>query len=273
MKTFVINLKRSQERRKHIEGQLSTLGIQFEIIDAVDGSELSEETINNFKNIRKAAYPKKDRRAWDVSDGVIGCALSHLKAYQEIINRDIEISIILEDDAALSKGLLKLYDPLLINRIKNIHNLDILQLAAVKQHFAYLPQLKYRGRQKIAEGMTIGMPAKTVPGTCCYLITLEGAKKLLQASQPLRYSSDQLLANSEYFDSGLWVAKQPLCFQNRELSSTIENRIHDHRKVSKRLKGLWGKLQHRLSIKRQLAKLGWIPYIDQSILKIGRAHV
>lgn len=41
MKIFVINLARSPERRASMEQQLSRLNLEYEIVEAVDGSQLS----------------------------------------------------------------------------------------------------------------------------------------------------------------------------------------------------------------------------------------
>ena len=267
MKTFVISLRRSQDRRHYIKSELEKLGIKFEIIDAIDGSQLPASTIRDFKAIRKSAYQNGNKQSWDIPEGVVGCTLSHLKTYREIVSRKIELSIILEDDATPTKELLTLYSHSTLHAIKNIHKLDVLQIAAVKKQFAYMPQLKYHGRLKIADGITIGKPAKTVPGTSCYLVTLKGAEKLLRASQPLRYSSDQLIANCEYFGVNLWLIKEPLCFQKRTLLSTIEKRSQ---KISagKLTKTIWKGFWQRLSIKQQLVKLGWRPYFDQSIYEM-----
>ncbi|MDG1153236.1 MAG: glycosyltransferase family 25 protein, partial [Alphaproteobacteria bacterium] len=41
IKIFVLNLKRSPERRKLIQSQMEKFGLKFEFIDAVDGNELT----------------------------------------------------------------------------------------------------------------------------------------------------------------------------------------------------------------------------------------
>lgn len=45
MKVFVINLARSTERRASMEQQLSLLNLDYEIVEAVDGSQLSYSDI------------------------------------------------------------------------------------------------------------------------------------------------------------------------------------------------------------------------------------
>lgn len=88
---YVLNLARATDRRVSITNHLSRSGIQFEFIEAIDGNTLSPEELNTL-------LPEQNRYA----PGVIGCYLSHLKAYKTIIDRKIEIALILEDDALLN---------------------------------------------------------------------------------------------------------------------------------------------------------------------------
>ncbi len=43
MKIFIVNLKKSVERRQKMEAQLQALGLEAEFIEAVDGRLMSEE--------------------------------------------------------------------------------------------------------------------------------------------------------------------------------------------------------------------------------------
>jgi FkbM family methyltransferase len=90
----IINLKRRGDRKKQMIEQLENNYIKdYEFIDAVDGIELKNslelEALfkgNNFHN-RK---------------GVIGCALSHLKIWNKLVNdKNNDYYVILEDDIEL----------------------------------------------------------------------------------------------------------------------------------------------------------------------------
>lgn len=92
----IINLKKREDRKKSMIEQFEREGIirnNYEFIEAIDGNELKEsEDIrllfeNNNFNYRKS---------------VIGCALSHLKIYNNLINdKNNEYYIVLEDDVEL----------------------------------------------------------------------------------------------------------------------------------------------------------------------------
>lgn len=91
MKIFVINLARSPERRASMEQQLSRLNLEYEIVEAVDGSQLS------YTDIMKETRPLN----YALSCGEVGCALSHINIYRRIASEGIPMALILEDDALI----------------------------------------------------------------------------------------------------------------------------------------------------------------------------
>jgi len=91
MKVFVINMARSTERRASMEQQLSLLNLDYEIVEAVDGSKLS------YTDIMRETRPLN----YALSCGEVGCALSHINIYRRITSEDIPLALILEDDALI----------------------------------------------------------------------------------------------------------------------------------------------------------------------------
>lgn len=87
---FVISLARAPERRATISQHLKNLGIEFRLIDAVDGKAMSPSQITEIVAPGKKMHP-----------GVIGCYLSHINAYKIIRDENIEVALILEDDTRL----------------------------------------------------------------------------------------------------------------------------------------------------------------------------
>lgn len=91
---FVISLARAPDRREAISNHLRKLDLKFEIIEAVDGSQLSEsECISLLAD--GVTYIR----------GVIGCYLSHIRLYERIIQDNIDVALILEDDARLNPNI------------------------------------------------------------------------------------------------------------------------------------------------------------------------
>ena len=94
---FVISLATAAERRGKISRHLSALGIAFRIVDGVDGRALPEA------RQRELLAPGQLYHA-----GVIGCYLSHLAAYQAVVDENFDVALVLEDDARLSPRVLGL---------------------------------------------------------------------------------------------------------------------------------------------------------------------
>ena len=95
MKTYIINLKRSPERKVYMQNILKDFpSLDFEFIAAVDGKAMStkeQESLFDTKTFRK-------RYSVEVRPGEIGCTLSHQKCYRKIVNDNEPYVLILEDD-------------------------------------------------------------------------------------------------------------------------------------------------------------------------------
>lgn len=109
MPVFVINLPQCVDRKHNMEIQLKKLGLPYKFIEAVDGKALSSEEKNTLCDFKKI-YKRYHRM---LSDGEIGCVLSHKKVYDYMIKNNIPKAIILEDDAILKNNFIDCYNELL----------------------------------------------------------------------------------------------------------------------------------------------------------------
>ena len=95
MRTYVINLERSVQRKSYMEQVLSKAsGISYEFVKAADGSALSEGEISKLFD-RNKFYQRYGRHP---RLGEIGCTLSHQYCYRQMLKDAISMSLILEDD-------------------------------------------------------------------------------------------------------------------------------------------------------------------------------
>jgi len=94
---FIVSLARAPERRLTICQHMTDLGIEHRLIDAVDGKAMSPSQISEIVAPGKEMHP-----------GAVGCYLSHINVYEIIRDENIEVALILEDDACLdlSVGIL-----------------------------------------------------------------------------------------------------------------------------------------------------------------------
>ena len=239
---FVISLKRSKDRRILIKKELDHLDMPFSFFNAIDGKLLKPSYQKKMMQLRLEAYRKVEnlKGKIKVRHGDVGCALSHIKIYSHIVKKNIPLSLILEDDSEINENLKKiLEDPLLVEFARG-GGFEVLNLGCKRREGIYMPILRFFGRRKIHNNQTIGKPARVIPGTSCYLLTLNGAQKLLKASMPLRYGADQLLANAEYFDINVYATKTPIVAQKRFLGSTIQTGTR--KKVARKRKSFYKKI-------------------------------
>jgi glycosyl transferase family 25 len=166
---FVINLASSTERLNHVSQELKAQNLPFERINAVDGGELSESAIAQHYsadlNLKKYHKP--------LSKGEIGCYLSHRKAWQTIVARQLDYAIILEDDFVLDRSI--------HSAIENINSLkqpwQLIKLAAYKDRNREIAFTK-----PLADEQHLVIHKKLMSGCCATAVSLAGAKALLKAT-------------------------------------------------------------------------------------------
>lgn len=101
IKTYIINLPKEKERKKHVEEQLSAYVdsyLDIEFIEAVDGRIMTEVEREQVFDSHKA-FKRYGRKC---KPGEIGCTLSHQQCYKTIANSDNDYALILEDDLIIN---------------------------------------------------------------------------------------------------------------------------------------------------------------------------
>src|SRR4051812_48515341 len=146
MKTYIINLERSVQRREHILGEVKRYKLDYELTKAVEGAKLTEddkERLCDMNEVRK--YPD-----W-LSPGMLGCSLSHYNVYKKIVDDNVDIALVLEDDVILPDSL-----PTLLADIKEqIATNEVISL----YYFSLKPCiLSDRDVVEISNGFTLRYP-------------------------------------------------------------------------------------------------------------------
>jgi len=101
---FVINLDRSPKRFALMHAQARVLGLRFERVPGVDGTEaLPDWAVAQFLNQSGQSHT-------GLSKGEVGCYASHLLVMSKIVERGLEAAIILEDDAVLDDSFARLVE-------------------------------------------------------------------------------------------------------------------------------------------------------------------
>lgn len=97
---YIISLERDFEKRRAISKILKDFDLDFNFIDAIDGITLSDSKVNS---IRAKSVGMIANRGFPATSGEIGCTLSHIKAYQKMLNNNQDWACILEDDVILDE--------------------------------------------------------------------------------------------------------------------------------------------------------------------------
>ncbi|EEG86122.1 LPS glycosyltransferase [Proteus penneri ATCC 35198] len=167
MNTFVINLKDDLLKRDFMRNQLDNIGISYQFIEAIDGRIMSDNTI------KQLAYDYPDCY---LTKGEIGCTLSHMAIYKKMIEDNIEIALILEDDALLPSNIYsKLID------IKNIDKSSKPNVYILTKTESYIKNKQLNNNIYYAY---------SVSGTYGYVINKAAAKSLLSKLTPIKYEAD-----------------------------------------------------------------------------------
>lgn len=179
MKVFLINLDRDQERLRAADAQLKALGVDYERIPAVYGKGLSQEEkrrgVNRFRWWCAVGRP--------MTDGELGCALSHQKVYHRMVEDGLPMACVLEDDVVLDVRFKAVLDAL-------ERRLDVAkpQVALLSNHSSPDGQLGdgYNGFQSPPEVTELSLePVDADMFTEGYVVTQAGAAALLRANEPV----------------------------------------------------------------------------------------
>ena len=121
---FVINLKRCVKKKEKMKLRLR--GMNFSVVEGVDGRNLNIEKIKNKNNM----ILKEWKDPWsgrNITWGEVGCTLSHCSIYEKCLNENIETAVILEDDVLLKDNFkVKLEET--IKEIEKYNNWDLCYL-------------------------------------------------------------------------------------------------------------------------------------------------
>ena len=199
MRIFVINLARSVARREALTRRLNEAGLSATWIEGVDGQALERSQL------------QLGRGAHAMSNTEIGCYLSHVKAWRALRDSQASFGLILEDDVALGQDL-----PYVLSLLARLNvALDVIRLGAT---------MPVRGKPltKLPTGQDMVLPVKNVSGCMGYVVSAQGARRLLSMLSIPEMPVDDAL--DRYWQHGLRVvALRPSVIHHTEGMSNIEH--------------------------------------------------
>lgn len=245
MKTYVINLASQIKKKEHIISECKKLNLDFEIYNAINGAELSEEFIN--KNVLD--YPN-----CYLTKGEIGCALSHINIYKEIVRNNLPYALILEDDAVLN--------PLLADFIKDFENYNKKQGI-----FLLIEYFQYIKNKETVIGRFPVYPAENAITTTGYIITLVAAKKMIKFLFPIRYEADMFKVFGQCTGIKIYASVPHLVSSNdKDKSNSILE--EDRKKVQEQRKAYRSKLFKHHEKRNKVKRFFWRIFIKPTLHKV-----
>ncbi|XP_032082006.1 procollagen galactosyltransferase 2 [Thamnophis elegans] len=169
---FMINLKRRKDRRDRMLRTLYEQEIEVKLVEAVDGKMLNTSQLKAL-NIDMLPGYQDPYSSRVLTRGEIGCFLSHYYIWKEVVSREMEKCLVIEDDVRFEHQFKKKLTKLMDDIERGQLDWDLI----------------YIGRKR----MQVEHPEKAVPHvmnlveadysywTLGYAISLQGAQKLIGA--------------------------------------------------------------------------------------------
>ncbi|WP_293959524.1 glycosyltransferase family 25 protein [Sneathiella sp.] len=167
---FVINRLKDDHRRADMTDRLVIVGLSPTFIEAVDGYQLDIDNLPEYDREKRRRYFGKDLKA-----GEIGCLLSHRKIYEKMVAEKIPSALILEDDVFLAEDFKDVLEDI---QSASLH-WDLIRFVGHGKVF----DIGFRRLAALRHDYSITRVPTSPSGAYAYLLTIEGAKRLLKFMQ------------------------------------------------------------------------------------------
>jgi len=199
-KVYVISLQKRQDRRERVNRLLN--GIDFEFVDSIDGYK--DIDIQELIETEELSTEFKDPVGL-ITKGIVGCALSHKKAWKRFVDSKKDISaVFFEDDFTMTADIFRQppgqevtkessytqYYTELLDEINIVEDWDVIFLGKKK--------LIYDG-ERVTDKIVRPVFGKSGWGAHSYVLNRKSAKKLLDLYSPIDYAVDVFLETNKCY--------------------------------------------------------------------------
>ncbi|MDB4838350.1 glycosyltransferase family 25 protein [Amylibacter sp.] len=179
-KCFIIHLKRAVKRKKTVQSIKLNMECETTIIDAIDGTTLTDQYISKVLNYNSHLHPKYP---FNLNNGEIGCFLSHREAWKAIVDENLVAGFIIEDDCEIDITKFKKSFKIALKLVKKLGYIQF-QTREIPNSFSKIINI---------DGVKILQP-KIVPlRTSAQLISYNAALLLLEKSKKMDRPVDGFL--------------------------------------------------------------------------------
>lgn len=209
MKVFLVNLPQDKERLANVDARLRELRVFYERVNGVYGADVSGEgrhqLVNQYRWWCAVGRP--------MTDGELGCALSHAKIYRKIVELGLPCACVLEDDVVLDDRF-----PMVLNAVAERANAEKSQVFLLSNHSMSDGQIGnehegYRTKEGMVEPSFIRSDGDFY--TEGYVVTLRAAEMLLRVNVPIKTPCDWWFRWAKLGAIELYHAFPTVCYQNK----------------------------------------------------------
>ena len=238
---FIINLPASTDRLDFMQSQLRSINTQFTIIEAVDGSKFDNAELST---VKKAV-------SYAITKGEVGCALSHLKAYEKLTESDYDMALILEDDVIVPSDI-----DMHLSRLHENNNSKHATITLLSEVY------KYYGKKSFSTDEEHHVH-KVVDATFAhgYVINKLAAERLLKNLYPIWCVADQWTTFKEFGFVDIYAVIPSLTntYDVFEKKTTIENRNLEN--VQKEKKRMWDEIKKSRPLMIKIKRSLWLAFV------------
>lgn len=214
MKIFVINLDRSSARMEHMAALLTEHKQEMARVSAVDGRGLSEEERLSWI----AAGEVSGKKPYPMVAGEVGCFLSHRKCWELVLRGDDSHAVVFEDDIVIGEC-----HELLSSADWIPGDADVVKLETTRK------------RTVVGKEPSASVGARAVRrlydnhnGTAGYVVSREGARKLLDMSHEFAVPVDSFMFDPTCCSSTaltIYQVDPAPCIQSRHLGGGFSEEL------------------------------------------------
>lgn len=174
IKTIYINLEKSKNKNKKMKENLDKFDFcNYRRFNAIVGKDVYKNLL-----LENKIYKYTEKRGIYVNNHMVGCWQSHLKIWEEMINKNISFQLIMEDDCVFHDKFKEKFNEVL-SLIKN-KDFDILYIGYSGANPVFNKNLHL---------INNGCPRTTHS----YILSLSGAKKLVNKISKINYPVDEIM--------------------------------------------------------------------------------
>jgi len=209
----IINLERSDNRKKMVEDQLKKTNLKYRFFPAFDGSVVINPTLKSLTRRPFKAFSFGGNRA-SFNIGALSCSMSHSAVIKYAQMMDLNGVLVLEDDVILSPDF---EDRLkLLSEVPN--DADVIYLGAI----AYDIKIgkKYKISEHVWDAVKLG-----IYGMHAYIVTKSGYSKVLKKLNEFEDTCDALLPEGIAEGKYKGYALLPFCVYQLGGLSDIDGKV------------------------------------------------